>query len=161
MSGFRSRGTRVSARFNVQEAQILANLATRVAALVAERGEPGDDPVVSRLLPDAYTDNDEHAAEFRRFTEDELGDEKIRNALALAESVELPPDSKAVKVELDAPQALAWLRALNDIRLALAVRLEVNDDGEPTAREEATTLNVAIYHWLGALQESLVQAVDR
>lgn len=161
MSGFRAHRDGASARFNADEAGLLGSLATQLAALVAERGDPGDDPVLSRLLPDAYRDDEEKTAEFRRFTEEELSDEKVRNALALAEAVELPAKSKSVKVELDAVQAFAWLRALNDIRLALAVRLEIDNDGKSHDDDEEPSFNLAVYYWLGALQESLVLAVDR
>ncbi|HEY5320366.1 MAG TPA: DUF2017 domain-containing protein [Galbitalea sp.] len=161
MSGFRARGDGASARFSADEARLLATLATQLASLVAERGEPGDDPVLDRLLPDAYRDNDEHAAEFRRFTEEDISDEKVRNALTLATALQDHQGTKAIKIELDAAEALAWLRALNDIRLALAVRLDVNDSGEPTVLGEQAEMNHAIYYWLGALQESLVLAVDR
>jgi hypothetical protein len=160
VSGFRARGAGISARFSAEEARLLASLATQLASLVAERGEPGTDPVLDRLLPDAYRDSPEDAAEFRRFTEEDLGDEKVRNALALSEALEGRP-GRAVRIELDAREALVWLRALGDIRLALAVRLGVDESGEPTVAGERAEMDRAIYHWLGALQESLVLAVDR
>jgi hypothetical protein len=163
MSGFRAHahGGGASARFNAEEARLLASLATQLAALVAERGEPGEDPVLDRLLPDAYRDDDENAAEFRRFTEEDLSDEKVRNALTLAEMLESAQPGKSIRIELDATQTLAWLRALNDIRLAFAVRLGIDDDGEPTVDGDEAHFNFAIFYWLGALQESLVRAVDR
>jgi hypothetical protein len=160
VSGFSAKAGGASARFGAAEAQILASFATQLATTLAERGEH-DDPVLRRLLPDAYRDDDENAAEFRRFTEDELSDEKVRNALAVAEALQSGRPNRSVKVELDAAGTLAWLRALADLRLALAVRLRVDDDGEPTSATEATPFNVAVYHWLAQLQDSLVRAVDR
>lgn len=164
MKAFRRAGDDVVARFDLDDAELLATLARQVAVLIADRGEPGDDPVLDRLLPDAYRDNAEHAAEFRRFTESELGDQKIANALVISESLEVPPGGKNVTVRLDAGDAMAWLRALTDIRLALGARLALNDDGVPTAGTpdaDQSSLTYAIYSWLSAVQESLVRAVAR
>jgi hypothetical protein len=170
MNGFRRSGDDVVAKFGLEDAELLATLARQVAVLIADRGEPGDDPVLDRLLPDAYRDSAEDAAEFRRFTESELGDQKVANALAIAESLDAGPGNKNVTVRLDAGDAISWLRALTDIRLALGTRLGLTDEGvpdlgtgiggnEPDADQSALTF--AIYSWLSAVQESLVHAVDR
>lgn len=44
---------------------------------------PPDDPVLQRLLPSAYPDDDEAAYEFRRFTQDRLVDLKLTTARVL------------------------------------------------------------------------------
>jgi hypothetical protein len=170
MNGFRRSGDDVVAKFGLEDAELLATLARQVAVLIADRGEPGDDPVLDRLLPDAYRDSAEDAAEFRRFTESELGDQKVANALAIAESLDTSPGSKNVTVRLDAGDAMSWLRALTDIRLALGTRLGLTDEGVPDLGgsgsgsehdADQSALTYAIYSWLSAVQESLVHAVDR
>jgi hypothetical protein len=63
-------------------------------------------------------------------------------------------------VRLDRDQAGAWLRSTNDIRLALGVRLDIDQDTEPPddpAGEEGQQL--AVYYWLTAVQGSLVDAL--
>jgi hypothetical protein len=121
-----------------------------------QSGVVPDDPVLARLLPDAYADDPERAAEFRRYTEDELRAAKRTAARAVLES--LPAEGG--KVVLDAALTDAWLGALNDLRLALGTRLEVTEDSykelegmDPTTRR-ARELNVFL--WLGYLQETLV-----
>jgi len=161
VSGFRASGGAVTARFSLQDAELLAGLARQLAMLVAERGDVSEDPVLARLLPDAYRDNAEDAAEFRRFTEAELGDEKVRNALALADALEPTPGRRNITLKLDAAQGFAWLRSLTDIRLALATRLGIDHDGLPTIDSEQREVTFVIYNWLGAVQDSLVRAVDR
>ncbi|MCU1550153.1 MAG: hypothetical protein JWR36_713 [Glaciihabitans sp.] len=160
MSRFHARGGGASAKFSLGEAAILAGLARQVAGVIAGRADTAGDPVLDRLFPSAYPDNDEFSSEFRRFTEDELGDEKVRNALALANSLEPKPDKVKVRVTLDAEDALVWLRALNDIRLALGTRLGLDDEGEPTVEGDDADFTVAVYDWLGGLQQSLVTVVD-
>jgi hypothetical protein len=155
---FRATPTGASARFSLGNAELLAGLARQLASLVATREDVAPDPALERLLPDAYRDSPEDAAEFRRFTEAELGDEKVRGALALAASLEPEPGQKKVTVELERDEAFAWLRSLNDIRLALSTRLGIEDSGAASA---GSHLDFAIYQWLGYLQETLVRAVDR
>jgi hypothetical protein len=123
-------------------------------------GKP-DDPVLARLLPDAYPDDPEAASEFRKYTESSLREAKKYFAQTLLET--LPP--KGGRVKLSADQARDWLRTLNDVRLMFGVRLEVTEDFE----EQLTSLDpkdprvaaFEVYGWLGAVQESLVRAIAR
>lgn len=162
MKPFRATAAGITAKFDHSDARLLANLATQIAGLLAERDEHEVDPAIERLLPDAYRDNEADAAEFRRFTEDELADEKIRRALGMAEILE--PDAgpeTTVRVRLDHASALDWMRSLTDIRLALAARLGIVDDTSAITVDEESQYTLAIYNWLGQLQYSLVRAIDR
>ncbi|HEY4269088.1 MAG TPA: DUF2017 family protein [Galbitalea sp.] len=161
MSAFRRSAGGFVARFDAEDAALLANIARQVAQLIADRGEPGDDPVLDRLLPDAYRDAPADAAEYRRFTEAELADDKIAGSLALADAFTGEVVKKHVTVRFEPPEAFAALRSLTDIRLALATRIGVDDDGLPSASGADVGLTFAIYNWLGGVQESLVRAVDR
>jgi Domain of unknown function (DUF2017) len=125
----------------------------------ADPPERPDDPVLARLLPDAYPDDPEAASEFRKYTESSLREAKKYFAQTLLET--LPP--KGGRVKLSADQARDWLRTLNDVRLMFGVRLEVTEDFE----EQLTSLDpkdprvaaFEVYGWLGAVQESLVRAI--
>ncbi|NUP50056.1 MAG: DUF2017 domain-containing protein [Catenulispora sp.] len=119
-----------------------------------------DNPALARLFPNAYEDADE-AGEFRRLTEPDLREGKraaARQVLAVLEGY-----AAGDEVSLDAEQARVWLGAVNDIRLVLAVWLEIeDDDDDPFERikpEDDRYEIVAIYHWLGALVEWLVEAL--
>jgi Domain of unknown function (DUF2017) len=119
------------------------------------------DPVLARLLPDAYQDDPEAAGEFRKYTESSLREAKKYFAQTLLET--LPP--KGGRVKLNADQARDWLRALNDVRLMFGVRLEVTEDFEDQlASLDPSDPRMAafeVYGWLGAVQESLVRAIAR
>ncbi|MGH3246683.1 MAG: DUF2017 domain-containing protein [Trebonia sp.] len=127
----------------------------------AEPPEKPVDPVLARLLPDAYTGDPESAGEFRKYTESSLREAKKYFAQTLLETI--PP--KGGRVKLNADQARDWLRALNDVRLMFGVRLEVTEDFE----EQLVSLDpkdprlaaFEVYGWLGAVQESLVRAISR
>jgi hypothetical protein len=138
------------------------------AAEAAETGGPAaeppripDDPVLARLLPDAYQDDPAAAGEFRKYTESSLREAKKYFAHSLLDT--LPPSGGRVKLTGD--QARDWLRALNDVRLMFGVRLEVTEDFEEQlaslAPEDPRIAAFEVYGWLGAVQESLVRALAR
>jgi Domain of unknown function (DUF2017) len=161
VSGFRVSSRGISIKLSATDARLLADLAGQVAALLAGRADGAGDAAVARLLPSAYPDNEEEAAEFRRFTEDELADGKILNALTMAETLGAEETAGQVRVTLDAASAQSWLRALTDIRLSLASRLGLENPATEPPHVGDDRYLLAVYNWLGTLQWSLVRAVDR
>ena len=142
----------------------LGNADDEVAALEAMLHGPGgdkisEDPVLARLLPDAYRDDPEAAGEFRRYTEPALRSAKHAAAQEMLDTL---PEAGG-RIQLTQDQALSWLKALNDVRLALGVRLGVTEDFEEQwARlkpDDPQWTAFEVYAWLGAVQESLVQAL--
>jgi hypothetical protein len=126
-----------------------------------EQPQTPRDPVLARLLPDAYPDDPAAAGEFRKFTESSLRESKKYFAQTLLDT--LP--AKGGRVKLTGDQARDWLRALNDMRLMFGVRLEVTEDFEEQLAaldpQDPKVAAFEVYGWLGAVQESLVQALDR
>ena len=120
-----------------------------------------EDPVLARLLPDAYRDDPAAAGEFRKYTESSLKEAKKYFAQTMLDT--LPPNGGRVRLTGD--QARDWLRALNDVRLMFGVRLEVTEDFEDQlaalSPEDPKVAAFEVYGWLGAVQESLVQALAR
>ncbi|HUE08007.1 MAG TPA: DUF2017 domain-containing protein [Acidimicrobiales bacterium] len=119
------------------------------------------DPVLARLLPDAYRDDTEAASEFRKYTESSLREAKKYFGQTLLDT--LPPEGGRVKLTAD--QARDWLRALNDVRLMFGVRLEVTEDYEEQLAslqpQDPRVAAFEVYCWLSAVQESLVRAIAR
>lgn len=129
-------------------------------------GVPPADPALARLLPDAYTDDPDAAADFRRFTERDLVAGKQANIRALLATLEAaglggPPAGEPRRVRLDAAALDAWLHALNDLRLALGSRLEISDGYEEQiaamAVDDPRLPHFALYEWLTGLQDALVR----
>ena len=121
--------------------------------------KPPEDPVLARLLPDGYRDDPEAAGEFRRYTEPALRSAKHQAAQEMLDTL---PEAGG-KVQLTHDQAHAWLKALNDVRLALGVRLDVTEEFEEQwgrlPADDPQWAAYEVYAWLGAVQESLVQAL--
>ncbi|WP_445524332.1 DUF2017 domain-containing protein [Streptomyces cyslabdanicus] len=150
-----------------------------LAELFAEGpSEPPSDPVLKRLLPDAYRDPETpgtpreaaeqraHSAEFRRYTENDLRAGKRENALAVIHSLNaLAPGGEGPAVlELTPDESRRWLGALNDLRLAIGSRLEITDEDDTDdfyrlPDEDPRKPMVMAYLWLGGLQETLVSTL--
>ena len=142
MSGFtrHRRSGLVIATFSGFEADLLRSLASQLvellrneAAVPREHADPleamlsfdgpttePDDPVLARLFPTAYAEDEEAAAEFRRFTEGALRDGKAVGAATIIDTLEeagLPPElgeqRLVIDVELDQETALIWLQVLH------------------------------------------------
>jgi hypothetical protein len=181
----------ITATFESGEAHLLASLSGQVVELLRDRNGaeestadplatqlgmggpslPPEDPVLRRLLPDAYRDDVEGAGEFRRFTERSLTTAKVHNAEVLIGSLVdggltfgAVPDEVPVEIELDDDEVQAWLRALTDVRLSLAVRLGIEQDDDAflvaESEDEAIAAMSEIYDWLGYVQETLIAALD-
>lgn len=160
---------------------------------------PPDDPVLKRLLPSAYRELQD-AAEFRRYTEDSLRNKKREHArrireMLLDENYETDAASQengrdeeevfihgdnevemsSIRLTITGEDCWAWLGGLNDIRLALAVRLDIggtsmgdlpndqhrsNGPFELTKESDPMKAVFAVYSWLGWLQEEFLHQLD-
>jgi Domain of unknown function (DUF2017) len=132
-----------------------------LAAAIGATGptSPPEDPVLARLLPDAYRDDPEAAGEFRRYTEQGLRSGKAAAAQTVLDT--LPAGGG--RVRLGPEDAQAWLRALNDVRLAIGTVLGITEDYEnemeAASWADPRSAYLEVYHWLGYLQDSLVRAL--
>ena len=182
MSKFEKVGDGYSLALTQDEAHILINLVEQLLDLLGEgdffhhydQNDPlaqlmampseivaPEDPVLMRLLPNAYSDP-EAASDFRRYTEPQLRGSKQRVLRAVREELTVIVDSKidGVVEELDAD---IWLMAINDLRIALSVRLEIDAESfekfELMPDEDPQKSVYAVYFWLGWLQENLLTAL--
>ena len=179
-ASFRPAPGGAAAYFEQAQAGVIRSLVSQIAELVsadaeAAEGQSGeleaqlglsshaelpDDPVLARLLPDGYSEDPEASAEFRRYTEETLRSGKVASAQTVLAS--LPPGGGEVR--LSEPECQQWLRSLNDVRLALSVRLGITDENEDlTERMSADDPRAAyiwVYQWLAYLQDSLIEALS-
>ena len=180
----------VVATFSDFEADLLRSLASQLiellrneAAVPATETDPfealldfsgpttaPDDPVLARLFPAAYREDEDAAGEFRRYTETDLRTGKADNAALVIDTLEeagLPTEvdkgGLVIDVELEPAQAMGWMKSFTDMRLALATRLGVEDDDEDyweaLPDDDPRSHVHDIYDWLGFLQETLVRAL--
>lgn len=143
------------------DAAVLDELERMLGDTVPDTPETPQDPVLARLLPDGYQDDPEAAGEFRKYTESSLREAKKYFAQVMLDTL---PENGG-RIHLTGDQARDWMRALNDVRLMFGVRLEVTEDFEEQLAaldpEDPAVPVFEVYGWLGAVQESLVQALVR
>jgi hypothetical protein len=164
VSLFRRHGSRCVASFAPDEVKVLRKVASEIVALMSD-GFDHSDPVVERLFPDIYPELPGDSAEFRRFTESDLKSGKIDQAGAIL--AKLPANGPG-EVRLDGEEAEAWLRAINDARLAMGTRLDIQADTDLGEELDDAVLHdpasgrvfqLSVYAYLGYLQESLLNAM--
>lgn len=153
MRGFRGRIRRTrrggfQLRIPAEEREVLRSLPGQLRDLLQR-----DDPALRRLFPPAYEDDPERSAEYERLMKEDL----LAGRLASLDVMEATIDAE----RLDEEQILAWLGALNDLRLVLGTRLDVTeelyDEGVPEDDPRASLY--AVYIYLGWLQEQVVEAL--
>jgi hypothetical protein len=122
-----------------------------------------DDPALRRLLPDAYRDDADAAAEFRRYTDATLREDMLADLAVVRESVGAIDTHE--QLTLSDTQAESWLRALTSGRLVMASRLgiERSEDDEALENLDPDDPRVALhalYRWSGALLSDLLDAMS-
>ena len=152
---------RVRVRLAHDEVAALRGLPDQLRAVLAEGG---DEPVNQRLFPPAYLDvaDVEHDAEYHRLVHDDLVKEKLANLdLVTASLARGSPSVRRWTVELTDEEATAWLGVLNDLRLALGVRLDITEDFDGVVDDtDPRAPALRLLSWLGWLEEQLLDALQ-
>jgi hypothetical protein len=176
-----ANGPRFRSALAPHEAALLKNLVSGMIGLLNERqssapsdeleeitgikngnAEPPGDSTLRRLLPDFYRSDDDAPsadtadslnAALRSLHEPEIIDAKRVAAQQLLDTL---PDNGG-RFELTEESADAWIAAVNDIRLALGVMLEIGPQGpDRLPADHPLAAHFDVYQWLTVLQEYLV-----
>lgn len=130
------------------EREVLRRLTT---SLLHSLDAEADSPLLRRLFPPAYAgeDDNELEAEYRRLMGDDLHDRR-RSAL---QGMLATMDSR----KLDESEAQAWLIGLNELRLVLGTKLDVQeDDAGPSDPSDPRYYEFAVYQYLTELQAVII-----
>ena len=132
-----------------EERALLRNVAPQLRQLL--EGDLGD-PGLRRLFPTAYADDPERDREYQQLVRDELAERRRAAVDTLVATVDAD--------HLDEDELLAWMGAVNDLRLVLGTRLDVSEDEGPLLDEDDPDAPlVALYGYLGFLLENIVDAL--
>ncbi|WP_322755253.1 DUF2017 domain-containing protein [Frankia sp. Cas3] len=131
-----------------------------IVGLRAVAPPPPDDPAVARLLPDAYPDDPDAGADYRRRTSDDLRAGKRAAARRVLATV----PATGGRTVLDDDQVQDWLVTLNDLRLVFGTRLNLSDDASAEALyaiegDDPRRPVVELYLFLGDMQDQLVHVL--
>jgi hypothetical protein len=146
----RTRKGEFEVRLPDQERALLRSVVPQLGELL-----DGDlaDPGLRRLFPVAYADDPAKDAEYQRLVRDDLADRRRAAAQTMVDTL----DAR----RLDEAQLLAWMGAINDLRLILGTRLDVSEDTPLAADpDDPEAPLVALYAYLGFLLEAIVEALS-
>ena len=152
----RDRSGGFKLRIPAEERDILRSVGPRLREVLVDRAtsiEPGEDEAIDRLFPEAYPDDEERQAEFRLLAHDQLLESHLGALAVLEDTVDAD--------RLDEEQLLAWMRALNHVRLVLGVRLEITEDRDewPRSARDPRAAAFAVYDYLTYLQGEIIEAL--
>ena len=126
-----------------------------------ERGQEGG--VELRLSRDERSLLAGLVAELRAVLDGAPGDPSLRRLFLDGRRAALALVAETVERErLSAEEADTWLRALNDLRLVLGTRLDVQEDtfAEELQRNDPRGPALAVYSYLSWMQEQLIEALS-
>lgn len=138
-----------------QESWLLRRLVADLRDLLQQRDT--SDPVDRRLFPDAH-ESREDAMKYKALVESELVSGKLAELDLMEGALE---GSQTVQAELETPEIEAWLRILADMRLALGVRLGVDEERMTSEidPDDPDAPMISVLGWLGWLQEGILSVL--
>ena len=147
----RTRGGGFLVRLTTSEREAIRGVPGMLRDLL--RGGDPADPALQRLFPPAFVDDPERSAEFAHMVHDDL----LAQRMAAVDTMERTIDAD----RLSEDEVAAWLAAINDVRLMLGVRLDVNDASTPLDFEDddERAASYAVYAFLSWLEEDIVAAL--
>lgn len=154
-SARRGDGSSLKLKLNAQEAALMRHVVSEITQVIS--GEETTD-IHDRLFPDAFNDPEE-TRKYNALVHEELRTHKLRALDTIRNTL---GDTGRVSASLPPDEAHLWLTALTDIRLALGVRLEVSEEdmGREPDPDDPKAPGLAVLHWLGWLQETMVENLD-
>lgn len=149
MSHFTSTRGGVAVSFNREERIFLGDVLPMLAGI----GAVGSDPAADRLRVPVYLDDPEANEEWWRLMGEDLEASRAADRATFQRVIDSEED-----VVLDDEEANAFLRVINETRLALGARLgvEVEDDHERLPRDGRQVLD-----YLGWILEELTVELTR
>jgi hypothetical protein len=151
---------RFRVRLGAEEVAVLRSLPDQLRSVLAQREA---DPVLERLFPPAYLELEDvdRDAEYHQLVHDDLLKEKLANLEVVTRTLERGTVSlRRWTVDLSEEEAMAWLGVLNDVRLALGVRLGITEDfGGDFDDSDPRAPGLHLLSYLSWLEEHLVEAL--
>ena len=150
----RAKGGGYSLRLNADERAIIVRLLDELAALLSD---PDGEAMTRRLFPVVHRDDPDQEAEYQRLMRDELVSSRLAG-IATVKTV-LTGERNAKKVAFDEGQLVAFMQAVNAVRLVLGTLLDITEDDEDRP-ENALVPEYQLYGYLSWLLDSAVHALS-
>jgi hypothetical protein len=135
------------------EVSLLGSLLDQLEGVLDGTDGDGAEAIRARLSPAGYRDDPGADAEFRELTGAALRGERDERISACRAEL-----AQGGTLDLTDPGAARrWIQVLNDLRLTLGTHLDVTEDTASRLDPQDPDAELwAIYHWLTAVQDSVV-----
>jgi hypothetical protein len=136
-------------RLDAWERNLLRSLPGQLRDLLST-----DDPALERLFPPAYVADPDKEDEYRRLMRSDLTDHRLATLSVLEATV----DATTLRED----ELVAWMGALNDLRLVLGTRLDISEEmyEEAVASDDPRAPMLALYGFLTELQGEAIEALS-
>ena len=143
-----------------EEAALLERLAGELRTALQRPGE--DDPVRSRLFPPAVLGDADADREVRDLLADALLADRLEGLEAVLDLVRRARRTRGrLVVDLAEEEPLLLLQVLNDIRLAIGARIDIEAiDRDQVGEADEVAYPIAVMDHLGWWQEQLLVLID-
>jgi hypothetical protein len=157
---FRRHGQAIRATFGKGELELLRSLRDQLRDALA--APDPDDPVIKRLFPPAVLGDPEAEREMRALMIDDLLASRLAGLDALVELLErATPHRASVRIDLVDDEPLLVLGVLNDVRLAIGARIDIEAlDRDAVAADDPVQYRLALMDHLGWWQEQLLAVMS-
>lgn len=157
---FRRHGDAIRATFAKGELELLRSLRDQLRDALA--APDPDDPVIKRLFPPAVLGDPEAERELRAMLVDDLLASRLAGLDALVDLLDRgTPHRGAVRLDLVDDEPLLVLGVLNDVRLAIGARIDIEAlDRGSLADGDPVQYRLAVMDHLGWWQEQLLAIMD-
>lgn len=158
----RLAGGRIRVRLSTREWDALRMLPGQILPVLTgdhELGAPGS-PIRERLFPPAYANDPLADMEFRELVGDGIVNARADAFRVFARTLDQGVARRLVwTIDLDAEEASAWLSALNDTRLTLAMIVGIKSENEWEPGPDPRDPRSVMLYYLGWLEDELVTAL--
>ena len=146
----RSRGGDFVLKLGTDERALVARLLDELAVLLTD---PADPSMTARLFPVVHPDRPEQEAEYQRLMRDEL----VASRLAGIATIKDVLAGNGKRVTFTEDQLVAFMQALNSVRLVLGTMLDVTEDDE--LPDKALVPEYQLYAYLSWVLDSAVHTL--
>lgn len=153
------KGGGYSLRLNPEEQALVARLLDELATLLSESSDP---TLTARLFPVVHPDRPEQEEEYQRLMRDELVESRLAGIATVKEILTADAGNSrgsAKKATFDEDQLVAFMQALNSVRLVLGTMLDITDDDEDHPGH-ALVPEYQLYAYLSWVLDSAVNALS-
>lgn len=143
--------------FETEERDLLIRLLGELKGLLTSEEDERTTPLLHRLFPPAFHDDEEKEAEYQRLMRDEL----VASRLAAVDGVTriLGADGPDLLTE---NETMAFMQSVNAVRLVLGTLLDITDEDAADAADEADmdeSPEHSLYSYLGWILEWTVRSL--